>query len=872
MKEASDAFTPDATAADAPLNILVVHETLPFPDRSGSDLRVVQVLTELRAQGHQVAYVARNGLGFAQYAPPLQNLSIPIWAHDAERLRFYMGDDSAPQWTFDAVLEGNRFDLAILFLWFWNGISVPEHYLEEIRRLSPHTRIVVISEDQHGLRELRMADLTHSWSDYERGIDFTNRELEVYRRADMVRVISDDDRRGLLQKAPELNIEVMPMVAAVAPEGPGFAGRCGFLLVGNYDNLATRDGAAWMLSEVWPKVRRQLPNATLDLVGNNLPADLGAGQAGIRRVGYVRALDPVFTAHRVFVSPVRFGTGIKTKNLGALAHGLPLVTSTVGAEGMGLAHGAQALIADTPEAFAAAMVRVYNDEPLWRDLARNGRLHIVQEFSLRRLQAAIRRLVDEARRAPAKPYNPDYYWSYLLVEKRYPCTLTYPLAAQRTPLRTVGYVNLAEEFLDQHRPAEALDQLRHILCLTRGKIPDTVFMRHTLALLARCYRELGDNERAAAYERTAQIPPLQSAGSTARPRKRHGRKGAARQAQLDLSVIIPTFNRRDTLCACLTRLAVQTLPASRWEAIVVDDGSTDGTEELCRTFPKFYPLKYFRQANAGAGAARRAGVEHAEGEYVLFINDDTMASEDLLAEHLRTQHQYGWQKVSVLGNFQYPAEARGRALAGFLTVDPFLFPQATLKPGLYAEPAFFVTCNLSVLREAVLAAGSFDPKIPVGEDTDLGIRLKDAGYRVLYHPEASAIHDHLGIGMGDLVRRARFYGRNRLSFYRKHPRLLGDGTGPFGRLDEAAVRNIESYVEQHRAEVANALRAVSKYETLDFLPFFSKAIDGVCAADVILGAFKQAVPAIYQLHLYEGFLEAWREQRECVGVPAPSEQ
>ena len=867
-RQAAGSQAPSVSAADSPLNVLVLHEAIPQPDRSGSDLRVVQVLEELRAQGHRVTYVARSGAAREQYAPPLEKLGIKIWAHDVERLR-YLGVESLADWSLEQVLGEARFDLAILFLWFWNGTSIPEHYLEEVRRHSPGTRIVVISEDQHGLRETRMADLSRSWSDYERGHDFTSREIEIYRRADLVRVISQDDCRGLLQRAPELNIDVMPMVASVAPEGLGFTERADFLFVGNFDNLASRDGAEWLLAEVWPRVRKQLPEATLALVGNNLPATLGSGQDGVRRVGHVEDLEPLFAQHRVFAAPVRYGTGIKTKNLGALAHGLPLVTTTVGAEGMNLHDGVEALIADTPEALAAALVRAYTDGELWQALSQNGRKHTAEEFGLHRLQTAIRSLVQQARAIQPKPFDPGYTWSYLLVEKRYPEILYHKPAYHRGVLRVLGYVSLAQEFLAQSRPAEALEQLRHIFCAVRGAVPATGLFTHALALLGRCYRELGNVERANAYEKLAEeTASANDLSRTAPPARSHDRQAKRSKAQFDLSVIIPTFNRKETLRTCLANLAMQMLPARRWEVIVVDDGSTDGTEELCRTFPSLYRLKYIRQENAGAGAARRAGVEQASGEYVLFINDDTMAHPSLLTEHLRAQHEHRQDKVAVLGDFRYPDEALGRALTCFLYTSPFLFPQVKLEPGLHSDPAYFITCNLSVRRDVVLAAGSFDPEFPVAEDTDLGIRLQAAGYRVLYHPTALAFHDHLGMTIADLVRRAHVYGRNRLLLFRKHPHLLGDGTGPFGRLDEATACKLSSYIEQHRAEIEKALQAVARYDAINFVPFFSKVDGERRAAEEVIRSFSRAVPAIYQFHLYEGFLEAWRAEPKPAVFPA----
>jgi GT2 family glycosyltransferase/glycosyltransferase involved in cell wall biosynthesis len=859
---------PDEPVPGSPLSILVVHEMLPQPDRSGSDVRVVQVVREARAQGHQVTYVARNATLREQYGPALKDLGVAVWAHDAERLRF-LGVDAPADWTFENLLRQNRFDVAILFHWFWSGTSIPEHYMEEIRRLSPATRIVVISEDQHGLRELRMAKLSGLWSDYERAQDYADREMEVYRRADLVRVISEEDRRGLLSRAPELNIEVLPMVADVAPLGPGFAERSDLLFLGNFDNLANRDGVQWMLAEVWPKVRRQLPEAVLTLAGNNLTAVPGVGQDNTRRVGHVPDLEPLFAQHRVFVSPVRFGTGIKTKNLGALTHGLPLVTSTGGAEGLNLVDGTHALIADTPEGFAEAIVRAYTDERVWQKLSQEGQRLITDEFGSKRLQKAVRNLIQQARAFPPKPYDPSHVWSYLLVEKRHPEVLTHKPARRRNLLRLVGYVSLAEELLAQGRPAQALEQLRHIFSVVRGKVAANALFLHVLALMARCYHEIGDGLKAKEYGQAAKEfagasdptlprPPAKSyAARTKRPKKR-----------IELSVIIPTHDRKNTLAACLANLAAQSLPADRWEAIVVDDGSVDGTAQLCQSLPGFYHLEYLYQQNAGAGAARRLAVERARGDYLLLVNDDTMAAHDLLAEHLRVQYEHRREKMAVLGNFVYPLEAKERALTYFLSANPFLFPQVSLDPGIHSKNAYFIACNLSVRRDAVLGVGSFDPRFRVAEDTELGVRLRAAGYQVLYYPKALAVHDHLEMTIGDLVRRAHLYGGTQLLLFRKHPHLLGDGTGPFGSLDESAVERIHAFVEQRREQVQDAVRTLERLDTFDLTPFLSTSTDGRGRAADVMDVLARVVPEVFWFFLFQGFLEA-REYEKQSGSSTP---
>jgi hypothetical protein len=101
-------------------------------------------------------------------------------------------------------------------------------------------------------------------------------------------------------------------------------------------------------------------------------------------------------------------------------------------------------------------------------------------------------------------------------------------------------------------------------------------------------------------------------------------------------------------------------------------------------------------------------VPHARGKYLGLFNDDTIASPELLAEHWKAHQGRPDMRQCVLEDFRFPPAAQDRALTRFLTQKPFLFPQVMLKAGEYWEYTYVVTCNLSVKRDAVLAAGSFD--------------------------------------------------------------------------------------------------------------------------------------------------------------------
>jgi hypothetical protein len=178
-----------------------------------------------------------------------------------------------------------------------------------------------------------------------------------------------------------------------------------------------------------------------------------------------------------------------------------------------------------------------------------------------------------------------------------------------------------------------------------------------------------------------------------------------------------------------------------------------------------------------------------------------------------------------------------------------------MKPGLYREIGYFITCNLSIPRQAVLEVGSFDPQFRVAEDTELGARLALRGYRIRYHPQALAWHDHLTFTTADLIKRARAYAVADLLLFKKHPRLLGSGTGPFGRLDDDWATKTQDSLDKSRHQVAEFTRAIAHFDTLDFAPSFSIRKGEGTEAEMVLRTFDRIVPQVHWFHLFEKLLE-----------------
>lgn len=291
-----------------------------------------------------------------------------------------------------------------------------------------------------------------------------------------------------------------------------------------------------------------------------------------------------------------------------------------------------------------------------------------------------------------------------------------------------------------------------------------------------------------------------------------------REKPIQFSIIIPTYNRSDVLLKCLKSLDEMDYDPQDYEVIVVDDGSTDDTEDVVKAFKSKYILKYFKKENGGPGPARNLGIKNASFEYLLILNDDAICYPDLLIEHNKVHKQYPNQKISVLGAFPYIEKAQKKIFVYFLEHSTLVFAYPIMKAGQLYNYRFFWTCNISIRKQAIVDAGMFDEdfKEPMAEDTELGYRLEKMGYYVLYHPDALTIHEH-SMDINGFAKRQRMCGRNVVLLFNKHPELLKIEQKLFG-FDNLGTRyqehfkNIVSSLEEMTQRVTEFFKSIEDIE------------------------------------------------------------
>ena len=229
---------------------------------------------------------------------------------------------------------------------------------------------------------------------YERG---------VMRAYDAVAAVSQTDARALQQLAPGLAVHVVPNGVdteefAPAPAiTPGAAAGtvqastelppagADLVFTGKMDYRPNVDAVLWFADEILPRVRAQIPGARFVVVGQQPHARLAplAARAGVLLTGWVAGVQPYIAGSAVYVAPLRMGGGTRLKVLQAMSMAKPIVSTTLGCEGLSIRHGREALLADTPAEFAAAVVLLLRDPALGRTLGAHARALAVAQYDWR---------------------------------------------------------------------------------------------------------------------------------------------------------------------------------------------------------------------------------------------------------------------------------------------------------------------------------------------------------------------------------------------------------------------------------------------------------------------------------------------------------
>ena len=368
---------------DGERRILVVEQRIPTPDKTSGSTRLFAILDLMTQLGFRITFVSMANR--EQYHWIFQSVD-EFGPHEA-RLA-----DLGVELIYGCELAGEHLEqhghrYSHVFLSY---PDVAYEFLPTVRAYAMNAEAIFDTVDLHGLRFRREAELKGDKSLHEQADYYDKIEQVSIACSDTVIAITEDERGNILKIDPNARVEVIPNIHSTAATPTPFAEREGLLFIGHYLHSPNEDAVIYFVREILPLVHAQLPDVKFTMLGSSITDAVKALASGtVDAIGYVEDPLPYFSSHRVFVSPLRYGAGMKGKIGQSLSLGLPLVTTSIGAEGMGLEDGRQALIRDNPEEFANAVVSLYREEALWRSIAENGLAHIEKHFSYAAVRGAL---------------------------------------------------------------------------------------------------------------------------------------------------------------------------------------------------------------------------------------------------------------------------------------------------------------------------------------------------------------------------------------------------------------------------------------------------------------------------------------------------
>ena len=399
------------------MRILFLTETVPYPLDTGGRIKTFHTLRML-ARAHEVrlhAFIRDEGQ--RAYQAPLDALGVRTTLHLLTRsvageawfaMRSLAGAPYSVNRHFDAAVHQTVAAEATTWrpdLVYCDHLSMAEY----ARRLpvpfvyDAHNVEYAILERFAGTRRDPLTRLAAAieWRHVRRY------EADVCRRSRLVFVVSDVDRRSLAALAgddvPFVEVPIAVDAVSTIPIAT-LTREPRLLFLGGLHWPPNADALATFVRDMWPRIRQARSDATLTSVGrddNALAAECRAAP-GVHLTGWVPDIDPFVQASRLLVVPMRAGSGMRVKILEAMARGLPVVSTTVGCEGIGVVSGEHLLVADTSEAFAAAVLRVLADDGLAASLARQARALVLARYDVGAVEAAVLKAIETAGSASAR--------------------------------------------------------------------------------------------------------------------------------------------------------------------------------------------------------------------------------------------------------------------------------------------------------------------------------------------------------------------------------------------------------------------------------------------------------------------------------------
>ncbi|RKR12999.1 glycosyl transferase family 1 [Maribacter vaceletii] len=345
------------------LNILIIGFVWPEPTTTAAGQRMLELIHFFLKQDCNITFASTAKKNTFSY--PLDSLGVA-------QKEISLNDSG-----FDLYLSDNKKDIVI-----FDRYLTEEQFGWRVAENNPEALRILDTEDLHSLRNTRE-------NAFKKGVPFTienwknnsvtKREIASIYRSDVSLIISSYEMQ-LLTKELNINNSLLHhlpfLLKAKKVKKIPFEEREEFICIGNGNHAPNKDAVIWLKKEIWPLIRKQLPEAMISIYGGHLPEQIlqmHNPNQGFLVKGWAPSAIEVMRKARVNLAPLRFGAGLKGKLITALQANTPSVTTAIGAEGFSTKHlELNGTIAETAKTIAAAAVELYSSKEAWNKAQEKG--------------------------------------------------------------------------------------------------------------------------------------------------------------------------------------------------------------------------------------------------------------------------------------------------------------------------------------------------------------------------------------------------------------------------------------------------------------------------------------------------------------------
>lgn len=338
------------------MRLLILGRTYPEPQTTAAGSRMMQLISVFKEQGYEIHFA--SGAQINQHSIKLELIGVETNQIELNSPSF---DDYLRRINPDIVL----FDRYIM----------EEYYGWRVASICPQALRILDTEDLHFLRSAREKTFkkTRNLDNLDLYTDTAKREIASILRCDCSLIISEYEYDLLTNqfKIPKEILHYVPFMVE-SEEIPKvyeeYSQREGFMTIGNLLHTPNIDSVLYLKQQIWPIIRRKLPEATLSIYGNYASQHIletHNENEGFLIKGWAPSAMEVMSKSRVCLAPLRFGAGLKGKLMDAMLYSTPSVTTSIGAEGMYGKMEHKFAISDDPSVFAQMAIDLYQDNQLW---------------------------------------------------------------------------------------------------------------------------------------------------------------------------------------------------------------------------------------------------------------------------------------------------------------------------------------------------------------------------------------------------------------------------------------------------------------------------------------------------------------------------